>query len=235
MRKAVYIYIDEAGDFNYSPNGSRYFILTCVVMRRPFAHVADLAALKYDQLERGLDPKRSQNYQRFHATEDKQHTRDRVFGVITRKISGARVYSVIIRKNKVNPSIRSAESIYSKTFQWLIGYVANRERIEPGTLVVAVTDSINLKGKNAALKSALRKFMEQRFASAGISYKLYQHQSPTDPNLQVADYCCWAIQRKWEKGDSRSYDLIAHMVFGEGDLFKNGDMEYYRFDNDPPT
>jgi hypothetical protein len=24
------------------------------------------------------------------------------------------------------------------------------------------------------------------------------------PGLWVADHCCWAIQRKWERGDTRS-------------------------------
>jgi hypothetical protein len=27
----------------------------------------------------------------------------------------------------------------------------------------------------------------------------------SDPCLQVADYCTWAIQRKWERGDERSH------------------------------
>ena len=36
--------------------------------------------------------------------------------------------------------------------------------------------------------------------------------------LQVADYCCWAIFRKWQKGESPWYDCIKPTVRGEFDV-----------------
>ena len=48
-----------------------------------------------------------------------------------------------------------------------------------------------------------------------------------DPALQVADYCSWAIQRKWERGDARSYASIANKVKSEFDLFERGKVIYY--------
>jgi hypothetical protein len=32
--------------------------------------------------------------------------------------------------------------------------------------------------------------------------------SSKDPMLWAVDYCAWAIQRKWERGDTQSHDLI---------------------------
>ena len=49
----------------------------------------------------------------------------------------------------------------------------------------------------------------------------------SDPCLQVADYCCWAIGRKWERGDTRSYDLIATKIQSEFDLFRRGAARHY--------
>ena len=49
----------------------------------------------------------------------------------------------------------------------------------------------------------------------------------TDPCIQVADYCAWAIQRKWELDDDRSYVLIADHITAEYDLFKGGNEHYY--------
>jgi hypothetical protein len=49
----------------------------------------------------------------------------------------------------------------------------------------------------------------------------------SDPCLQVADYCCWAIQRKWERGDMRLYELIASKIRSEFDVFRLGTTVYY--------
>lgn len=51
--------------------------------------------------------------------------------------------------------------------------------------------------------------------------------SRCDPGLQVADYCAWAIQRKWERGDTRSYDLIKRRITNEYDLWQHGTTHYY--------
>jgi hypothetical protein len=42
--------------------------------------------------------------------------------------------------------------------------------------------------------------------------------APSDPCLQVTDYCCWAIQRKWERKDDRSFDLIRHFIAKEQEI-----------------
>jgi hypothetical protein len=51
-----------------------------------------------------------------------------------------------------------------------------------------------------------------------------------DPCLQVADYCAWAIFRKWEskdRWDIRSFDLIKDRITSEYDLFKPGKDYFY--------
>ena len=48
-----------------------------------------------------------------------------------------------------------------------------------------------------------------------------------DPCLQAADYCTWAIQKKWETGNTRSYDLIKNKIVHEYDSFVGGAKHYY--------
>ena len=50
--------------------------------------------------------------------------------------------------------------------------------------------------------------------------------SGTDPCLQVADYCAWAIQRKWERGDARSYDLIKKHITYESDIWADNSQYF---------
>ena len=85
----LYLYFDEGGDFNFSPTGSAFFAMTCVAMSRPFTVNRTLLELKYDCLERGL------SIGRFHAAEDKQAVRDRVFAAICARLGDYRVRGTV--------------------------------------------------------------------------------------------------------------------------------------------
>ncbi|MGR3179981.1 MAG: hypothetical protein ACUZ8E_18225 [Candidatus Anammoxibacter sp.] len=47
--------------------------------------------------------------------------------------------------------------------------------------------------------------------------------------MQVLDYLNWSIFRKWERGDTRSYELIKKAVDGEWDVFRDGNSTYYDY------
>ena len=55
MNPCVYIFLDESGNFDFSPGGTRYFVLTSVSMERPFPVAAPLDDYKRDCLEYDLD------------------------------------------------------------------------------------------------------------------------------------------------------------------------------------
>ena len=42
----------------------------------------------------------------------------------------------------------------------------------------------------------------------------------SDMAVQAADYCGWAIQRKWERGDLRAHGAIRHLIRSEEVLFE---------------
>jgi hypothetical protein len=71
-----------------------------------------------------------------------------------------------------------------------------------------------------ALNDAMRQIMRKDawktvFCPAGV-----------DTRVQVADSCAWAIERKWERGDSRSFDLIKDRITSENDI-RSDDTEHY--------
>ena len=203
--------------------------MTCVVTDEPFKHVEPFYTLKCKSLAEGIGFESSGNAHRFHASEDPQSIRDSVFDIIKGYLDSFSVYTVIIRKNKVDPSLREITRLYESVFKWLIQYIFKHEHFSDGDKVVIVTDLLPVQKKQSALRLALKKLMNQLVANIGITYKLYHHRSESDINLQVADYCCWAIQRKWEIDDERSYSLIKDSICGEGDLFENEDTVYYSF------
>jgi len=69
----LYIFLDEAGNLDFSSSGTKYFILGAVVKERPFLACRQLIDLKYDIIEHGAD------IDKFHASEDTQHVRNSVF------------------------------------------------------------------------------------------------------------------------------------------------------------
>ena len=48
-----------------------------------------------------------------------------------------------------------------------------------------------------------------------------------DPGLWLADYCAWAILRKWERGDTQWYDVVASKIRSEFDLWRQSRTVYY--------
>jgi hypothetical protein len=50
------------------------------------------------------------------------------------------------------------------------------------------------------------------------------------PGLQLADYCLWALQRLYERGEDRFLNLIAAkvgLIHDVDDIRKSGAGEYY--------
>lgn len=85
--------------------------------------------------------------------------------------------------------------------------------------------SIGTKKERNTFTNALADVMLQTIGA--IRWKIDFRPSHCDPCLQLADYCAWALQRKWERGDLRSYDLIKDRITYEYELWKHGSKLYY--------
>src|SRR4030042_3250573 len=113
----LYVFLDEAGDFNFSSTGTRYFTLTTITNIRPFPWDVPLISLKYDLIEVGLD------IEYFHAAEDRQAVRDQVFEIIGNKFGNLRIDSLVIEKRKTGPALQVLEKFYPRMIGYLLRYV----------------------------------------------------------------------------------------------------------------
>lgn len=216
---ALYLYFDEAGNFDFSPNGTSVFVMTCLVVRRPFAFQPPLLEVKYDCLEQGL----SMEY--FHAAEDRQAVRNQVFGVLAGHLGEVRAYIIVARKNRVRPSERAPHVLYQWAFEQL-ARAACPDSAFPGERVIAVTDHVPVARNRAAFEKGLKPYLRQHLPE-GSRYELLHYQSKADLNLQVADYISWAVYRKWNSGDLRSYRIIERCIRSEADPLGIYAEEYY--------
>ncbi len=214
----LYIFIDEAGNFDFSANGSKYFMIGSLAKRRPFAAYNELVKLKYDIIESGLE------IEYFHATEDKQNTRDKVYEIIKRNLIGCKIVATIISKNKTNPIMRPPEKIYSELLGHSIRKTLELEKVETIKEVIIFTDSI--PAKRQMMKKAIKTTLSRMLPDT-VRYRIYHHASKSNLDLQIADYFTWAIQRKWERNDARSYALIKDAIRSETDLLQHELTTYY--------
>ena len=216
----LYIFLDEGGNFDFSPTGTKYFTLTSITKTRPFQIAPVLDSLKYDLIETGLD------IEYFHAAEDRQAVRDKMFAAIQQFMSSLRVDSLIVEKSKTGPALRADTQFYPRMISHILEYVLKSAVVRNCDEVIVITDNIPIKKKRDAVEKAIKTILKQKLQKTS-KYRLLHHASKSTFGLQVVDYCNWAIFRKWEKGDSRSYDLIKGRVLSEYDIFQKGSKKYY--------
>ena len=216
----LYVFLDEAGNFDFSPSGTKYFILSALSKERPFCAYHEMTELKYDLVETGG------GIEYFHASEDKQAVRDQVFGIIQHNLKGVRIDSLVVEKRKTGPSLHAAERFYPKMLGYLLRYVLKAYPLDQYQEVLVFTDKIPVNKKRQAVEKAVKQTLAEMLPRTA-RYRLLHHESKSNMDLQIVDYCNWAIYRKWDFDDTRSSSLIQSAIASEYDIFKRGKTFYY--------
>ncbi|HBP87600.1 MAG TPA: DUF3800 domain-containing protein [Nitrospirales bacterium] len=215
----LYVFLDEAGNFDFSPSGTKFFCLSSVTCVRPFVWDSLLHEVKCDLLESDL------NIYRFHASEDKQKVRDKVFEVICNHISNLRIDSVIVEKNKTQEHLRKIEKFFPKMMGYLVKHIWSQVKDSGFEKIVFITDSIPVKKRRDIVEKTIKQTLAE-VLPGGVRHSIYHHPSQSCFSLQIADYCNWAIFKKWEREDRRSYELIKKGIKSEFDIFRRGSKLY---------
>lgn len=212
-----YVFADESGnfDFSLSPGASRYFILTTVTMGdcRSGDH---LAHLRRQLAWQGHDVSRP-----FHACEDKPAVRNAVFQLL--KTLPIRIDATALEKRKAQPHLHSEQALYKMGWFLHMGFVAPVVSTPQDKLLV-VAASIGTKKTREAFRESVEDVVRQ---VSPARHRVAFWKADSDPCIQVADYCCWAVQRAWERGDRSFLDLLGSKVQSNKDIFEPGSEYYY--------
>jgi hypothetical protein len=213
----IFLFADEAGNFDFSLKGSRYFIVTAVTMN-DWSLGASLLDLRH-QLCFQTEDLREEG---FHATEDKQHIRDRVFELI--RPLDFKIDAVILDKRKAYKRVTENEAyFYQLAWHFLLRNVARYLPKRESLLIVA--GSLGTRQRRILFKQALDSVIRQHILNS--SWRLGFWKTSSHPCLQLADYCAWAVQRWKEKDDKRSLILIEQKVNKMWEPFNNSTTFYY--------
>jgi hypothetical protein len=216
----LHVFADEAGsfDFKIGPNISRYFIV-CTVVAPACDAANDLLALK-----RELGWERAPVGDYFHATTDKRVIRERVYAAILQHDFS--IQATIMEKRKSEPKIRTTDARYYQ-HGWYYHFLYGMPKpLEACTELHVTAASVGTKKGQVAFTDAVRDVIKQ---TAGRKRRTRTSFWPcaTDPCLQLVDYCTWAIQRKWETGETWAYDLVKDRITYEYDMFQKGTKFFY--------
>jgi hypothetical protein len=213
-----YVFSDEAGNFDFSRDrgASRYFILCTVTL--------DDCAVG----DRLLELRRMLGWQGihldsvFHASEDPQAVRDEVFGLL--EAADFRVDATVFEKSKAKPYLQNDRDLYKLAwflhFKYVAPFIVQRE-----DRLFVVASSLGTKKRRGIFHTAVDDVVDQ--VSPCHRHRVAFWPTESDPCLQVADYCTWAIQRKWEREDDRSHVLIESKIATEFDAWSVGQQHFY--------
>lgn len=222
-KPTLYIFLDEGGNFDFSPTGSEYFSLTCASLFRPFSLHTKLDTYKYDLLEYRIKPRLDVEY--FHCAEDNSHVRNRVFEMLSSSVPENSVDSVIVEKRKTGPALRSPEHFYPRMLGYLLRFAVEQAAGQFGEVLV-ITDTLPVNKKRKAIEKAIKVTLASMLPK-GTPYRIMHHASKSHYGLQIADYFNWAIFRKWERNDCSSHSKIRGQIRSEFDIFRRGTTYYY--------
>jgi hypothetical protein len=206
---ALYLFLDESGNLDFTDNGTRHYCFGTLATRDPSVLDLALTRLRYEMIEEGLE------LECFHATEDRQAVRDRVFQVLT-ELGGFEFDAVIVEKRKADPSLQDELRFYPHFANELLRHVFQRYP-DPDEKIIVITDRLPIKRDRKAVEKAFKTYIRQHLGDRPFS--ILHHQSSAHPGLQASDYCMWAVARRWRNGDERSYRLIQPFIRSEVEIF----------------
>ena len=237
MGDSIHSYVDEAGDPTLfgrkrgsgvivgNDGCSKFFIMGKLEVADPESLSQKLTALRHELLADpyftgvpSFDPKRPKTAHGFHANNDLPEVRYQVFKFLRELGDDLRFHAVVADKMELairetkrrehDPKARYQEnSVYDGLIRELYGKfhrIADEFHI-----------CIARRGKsdrNKALRTAIEHAEKDFEAKFGFGRDADWHINVSDPNasacLQAVDYFLWAVQRFYERRESRFLDMI---------------------------
>jgi hypothetical protein len=227
----LYIFVDEAGDMDFSQKGSKHYMFNFLVKRRPFNLHEYISNYRYTLLERNLDPfiDKRLDIESFHACEDNKYIREELFNIISTfdKVA-VKTYSYALEKPKVSPEKRrEKDQFYIDNLSYAIQRLLDKLGIDKNFIVI--TDRLpvrqNKRKQVGALKKGIKEYLKSK--NLKIRYDIFHHCSASSANLQIVDYISWAIFRKFEHGDDTYFKKIEKYLIEVDEMTKNRREVHY--------
>lgn len=197
----LHVHADEAGDLNFKA-GSRFYIFGVVWTHDPAPLAATLQRQRYVWCRDGHD------IARFHAQSDKAYQRQRVYDLMLADPSWT-FSALVVDMSRVFPALQAPEKFYPRFLGHALEFPL-RGRTTWASRVLVYTDRLpQMRAKKQGVEKAIKMTCAKELRPRQIPWHVFHHPSESNAWLQVADYCCWALQRKHEHGQDDFYRLVS--------------------------
>lgn len=196
----LHISLDESGDFTFSPRGTRYFTFAATWTYDPLPLAQDITSLRISLLKSGMD------ISSFHASADKQSVRNSVMEVLNTHTNWY-FAAIVVEKSKVYPHLYDPRRFYPEFAAKVMRFILRYRVTEDTETILFFTDTLPINKRREGVEKAIKSVCRSEIRR-DIQFHSFHHERASNAWIQVADYCSWAIFRKWEHNDDRAYRQI---------------------------
>lgn len=183
-----------------------------------------------------IEKKKNKTGYYLHATDDLPEVREKIFKMIKdldisfEAVVGRKIYNIFINKHNSNESEFYAD---------MLSHLLKNKMELGGKLVLNISQrgkSTKNKNLEKAAETARKRFSKVKPDKVVQTDFVFNVQNPTsEPLLNVADYMCWAVQRVFERGETRYYNFVEEKISLIIDLYDSekyeGSKNYYNHSN----
>ena len=241
--KEYHRFVDEAGDSTFYLKGkksaigtqgvSNVFIIGMVKIYEPLDQVREKIKSLQTKIENDLfydvpsvRKKKANNGYYLHATDDIPEIRKDFFEII--KTIDCSLEAIVGRKSIERFVTRHKEK-EEYFYADLLSHLLKNKFSKYDKIVLNISErgqSTKHTNLDLALKKAKQRFLEKNEEAKMKTNILFQVQNPTqEPLLNLADYLCWAVQRVFERGETRYYNFVKEKISLVIDLYDRDKAE----------
>lgn len=204
MSKINYVYIDESGDLGRY--GSKYFTVAAIVVSDPIILRRIIKKLRQRKLKKSIK----------QLPEIKANNSNRIIReFILRKIKefDCRIFSVVVCKENILNHLFQAQN---KLYNYLCGILLEKIGINDGEIII----TIDKKHTNTLIRKDFEDYVKNKLSKSqkDVRIEVYQKPSYSNSELQVVDFVCWSISRKFNSDDDCYYKIIENKVINKEDI-----------------
>lgn len=232
-RNKAYYFFDEAGDprilgrraVNLIERGyaSKTFIVGYLETTQPKEVRAALKSLherlKEDEYLNGIPSMHSTN-KAFHANKDCVEVRSEVFRLL--KTLDIRFYCIVAHKRedifREKFNLKDSELYKYLVAKLLEDHLHTYSEIDCYFSVMG--NVVRQDTMQEAINSAITSFWTKSNYENNSTIRILIQQNSEEPLLQAADYLLWAVQRSYEKGETRFLNFVKEKIIQIKEIFQ---------------
>ena len=196
------LFLDEAGNFDFTEKGTPFLIVCATLLDISAARSGELSLLRYELNAHGHD------IESFHASANTPYVRGAFMRRITAAGANYQVFAIVLDKSLRPHPPADLSQVYVDLFKFVLAMSHPASGDCP-----VYADRVPLQRSRKAIMKAVRQGAGHR--------SVHFHSSASSLELQIADYCTWAVWRQLVSKDFKPLEALGmptvHLaVIGKG-------------------